>query len=97
MARPTKRVYCENQLLLFNSIPPPKQRPPLRRFLVKVNWQGEVHEYWRHTRIKDDRRAQRTVILKGLIELSKKVGYGVHYIYQHICDPNARRYEVNEQ
>jgi hypothetical protein len=92
-----KRFYCQNQLLLFKSEPPPKQRPPLRRFLVKVNWHGEVHEFWRHTRIKDNNRAQRAVILKGLIELSKEVGYKTQYVWQHVCDPNARRYEVNEQ
>ena len=58
------------------------------RYLITINWQGGVHEFYCHA--KDESSALRSAIRK----LADKVGYTNVYVRNHIMSGN--RYEVRQ-
>ena len=58
------------------------------RYKVTLNWQGEVHEFYRHATSKPQ------ALRHSIRELARKVGYSTRYVQNHIMDTNSRRWEV---
>ena len=91
---PRKKIINKMPVPLGST--PPAKHKNARRFLVVINWYGEVHEIWKHARPKDPVKARRQALALAIRELSKKVGYNCYRVYLYVTDPNYQRYEVRE-
>jgi hypothetical protein len=58
------------------------------RYKVTLNWQGEVHEFYRHA------TSAEQALRHAMRELARKVGYSTKYVQIYIMDTNSRRWEV---
>ena len=60
------------------------------RYKVVLNWQGEVHEFYRHA------TSPAQALRHAVRELARKVGYSNKYVQSYIMEPNQQRWEVSK-
>ena len=58
------------------------------RFKITINWQGEVHEFYKHA------TSGPQALRHSIRELARKVGYSTRYVRDYVMDPNQSRWEV---
>lgn len=58
------------------------------RYKVTLNWQGEVHEFYRHA------TSAPQALRHAIRELARKVGYSTKTVQAFIMETNKRRWEV---
>ena len=58
------------------------------RFKVIINWQGELHEFYRHA------VSEPQALRHSIKTLAIKVGYDYKYVRDYVMKPEARRWEV---
>jgi len=58
------------------------------RFKVTINWNGEIHEFYRWAVSADQ------ALRHAIRELARKVGYSTRYVRDYVMDSNSRRWEV---
>ena len=68
-----------------------------RRFLITINWYGEVHEFWRHTSVQKDEAAKKRVLHQSIRELAKLTGYKESVVKSYVCDDNYSRHSEEEK
>lgn len=60
------------------------------RYLITINWQGEVHSFYRHA------TSPQQALRHAIRELARKVGYNTKYVRDYVMDTNSRRWEVRK-
>ncbi len=60
------------------------------RFKVILNWQGEVHEFYRYA------NSSNQALRLSIRELARKTGYAARFVRNYIMDTQARRWEVEK-
>jgi len=58
------------------------------RYKVIINWQGEVHEFYRHA------VSANQALRYAIRELARKVGYSTKYVRNYVMDKSKDRWEV---
>jgi hypothetical protein len=58
------------------------------RYKININWQGEVHEFYRHA------TSSNQALRHAIRELARKVGYDTRLVRDYIMDAESRRWEV---
>ena len=58
------------------------------RYKIIINWQGEVHEFYRHA------TSPAQALRHAVRELARKVGYSNKYVQSYIMDLGSSRWEV---
>lgn len=58
------------------------------RYKVTINWQGEVHEYYRHATSKPQ------ALRHAIRMLAREVGYSTKYVQSYVMDLGSSRWEV---
>lgn len=60
------------------------------RYKVTVNWQGEIHEFYRHA------TSASQALRHAIRELARITGYATRYVRDYVMDTNQRRWEVSK-
>lgn len=58
------------------------------RYQVLINWQGEVHEFYKHA------TSAPQALRHAIRSLARKVGYETRYVRQYVMEEGARRWEA---
>lgn len=58
------------------------------RYLITLNWQGEVHKFYRYA------TSEPQALRHAIRQLAREVGYTTKYVRDHIMSNNHRRWEV---
>ena len=58
------------------------------RYKVTLNWQGEVHTYYRWA------NSPSQALRHAIRELAREVGYAARFVRDYVMEPNQRRWEV---
>lgn len=60
------------------------------RYKIIINWQGEVHEFYRHA------TSPAQALRHAVRELARKIGYSTRHVQSYIMEPNQQRWEVSK-
>jgi len=58
------------------------------RYKVIINWQGEIHSFYRHA------TSAPQALRHSIRALARKVGYSTKFVRDYIMDTNSIRWEV---
>lgn len=58
------------------------------RYLITINWKGEVHEFYRHA------LSPNQALRHAIRELARKVGYKTSYVKSYVLEDVNGRYKV---
>jgi hypothetical protein len=58
------------------------------RFKVIINWQGEVHTYYRHA------NSPNQALRHAIRELARETGYAARFVRDHVMDSSSNRWKV---
>jgi|GEM_PF-2011597 len=58
------------------------------RYLITINWQGEVHEFYRWA------TSPAQALRHAIRELARKVGYETRFVRNYVMEPESRKWEV---
>lgn len=58
------------------------------RYKVTINWQGEVHVYYKHA------TSAAQALRHGIRDLARACGYSTGYVRQHVLMEEANRWDV---
>jgi hypothetical protein len=58
------------------------------RYLITINWLGEVHSFYRHA------TSPQQALRHAIRELARKVGYTTEYVRNFVMETNHDRWKV---
>lgn len=58
------------------------------RFKITINWQGEVHVFYRWATSADQS------LRHAIRELAREVGYETRFVRDYVMNPETRRWEI---
>ena len=58
------------------------------RYQITINWNGEVHEFYRHA------TSPVQALRHAIRELARKVGYSTRYVKDYVMEDVSGRWEV---
>lgn len=58
------------------------------RYHITINWQGEVHNFYKHA------TSAPQALRHGIRELARKVGYETRFVRDYVMSEGTRRWEV---
>jgi len=60
------------------------------RYQITINWQGELHSFYRHATSADQ------ALRYAIRELARKVDYSARFVRSYVMDANSRRWKVEK-
>ena len=58
------------------------------RYLITINWQGEIHKFYRYA------GSPEQALRHAIRQLAREVGYASKFVRNHVMSNEHRRYEV---
>ena len=58
------------------------------RYLITINWQGELHSFYRHA------TSAPQALRHAICELARKVGYDTKFVRRYVMEDVNDRYKV---
>ena len=59
------------------------------RYKITLNWQGEIHEFYKHA------NSPSQALRFSIRELARETGYAARFVRNYVMDTSQRRWEVS--